>query len=279
MLSQPTESGCVYLARDRTPERRGMARITIMIKNVFIPETDVEDAVVRMNNEFIKSSRRMVWYKCGTNLDGISLNNINSIIKGFESTIGRYGIRLDHIGWGQHIVESTAKYERIRKYEFIVFQEDDIKNFNQLMSRVKEDFIYYKGIKLNKLADYLKTEEVESCYYDCYCNWIITLTACNRWMVNTGDVEDALAVITAHEGGHAIYHRHSLDAEWEYNVRRCVGNKLERELKCATVSEYAMSSMEELFAEVCAAVTFNIEINNDVKQAYLDTVNIIRGDL
>jgi len=85
-----------------------------------------------------------------------------------------------------------------------------------------------------------------------------------------------LAVTAAHEANHAIYYEYDLKAAWERNMTYLVGNKMNNELKCASVSEYGMSSMTELFAEVGAAVAFDIEIDEDVKQAYLDTIGSIR---
>ena len=47
-------------------------------------------------------------------------------------------------------------------------------------------------------------------------------------------------------------------------------------IKCASVSEYGMSEPKELFAEVGAAVSMGIEIDPDVKKAYIKTMGSIR---
>jgi hypothetical protein len=101
------------------------------------------------------------------------------------------------------------------------------------------------------------------------------MEACNKWTISS-EADDPLAVIAAHEANHAMYYQYNLRALWEQNLRLYVGDLMYHDVKCASVSEYGMSSITELFAEVGAAIAYDVEIDSHVKQAYLDTIEGIK---
>ena len=100
---------------------------------------------------------------------------------------------------------------------------------------------------------------------------IVKLEKLERWTVDN-DLDDSLLGTVVHEGQHAIYNYNKLGSVWHENVKNLVGPNLSSDLKC----EYGMTEMGELFAEVGVAVEFGVEIDPDVKQAYLNTMETIK---
>lgn len=246
----------------------------------FVPSTTVGEAITRIGNQFIRPpsdeaiERNLTFhFDYGIDFGGLKLKSVNSIINGFEKTIGKYGIKLDYTGWNKRKQNVVAKYSRDfgDLHHAIQFQKTATKNVKRTKKETIEAFGINKDKEIEKLERYLTYKEMRSGDRDRDRNKIARFKACSRWTVDCSS-EDPLAVTAAHEGMHVIYHKFKLKEKWMDNLTYLVGHKMCDEIKCASVSEYGMSNNSELFAEVGAAVAFGIEIDPDVKQAYLDTI-------
>ena len=246
----------------------------------FVPSTTVAAAIERIGDQFVRPpsdeaiNRNLTFhFDYGVDLKSLKLDGINSIINGFEKTIGKYGIKLDYVGWNKRKQSVAAMYARDfgDLHHAIKFQKTATKNVKKTKKDSIEQFGINKRDNIEKMQRYLTYKEMRPGDRDRNRARIAKYEACDRWTVDCSS-EDPLAVTAAHEGCHVVYHKYELESKWEDNLTYLVGDKMQNDLKCATVSEYGMSSIVELFAEVGAAVAFDIEIDPDVKQAYLDTV-------
>jgi len=236
----------------------------------------VPQAISIINDRFINTPETMsTFFSYGVNLEGLKLEGLNSIIEGFDKTLNRYDVRLNYIGWNKRKQSCTAIYQRFAgSHAGISFQKTATKGVKSKQKKTIKNFSLHKDEKIETWNRYLTYPESSPGHHDDIRARIARLGACNRWTVDSS-ADDSLAVTAAHEANHAIYYQYSLKNAWEQNMKIYVGDKGCQDVKCASVSEYGMTSMTELFAEVGAAVAFDIEIDSHVKQAYLDTIENI----
>lgn len=249
-------------------------RELIDVKSDFVPAKTMEEATERINKFItpIKEENKLSFGRYGFDLNGLKLNNVNSIINGFEKSIGKYGITLTFIGWNERKQKFLAQYVQFTDLQVsIQFQKTATKNVEKKHKKARNDFDSYKIDMINKLNQYLTYKEITPGDHDTIHKKIDKMEACKRWSIDSS-TNDPLAIIACHEGQHAIYFKHKLESKWKDNLTFLVGDDMHTNIKCASVSEYGMSEPKELFAEVGAAISFGIEIDPDVKQAYLDTI-------
>jgi len=237
----------------------------------------VPQAVAIIHDRFIETPETMSsFFSYGVNLDGLKLEHLNSIIDGFDRTLNKYDVRLNYVGWNKRKQSCTAVYQRFAgSHAGISFQKTATKGVKNKQKKTLTNFLVHKSEDIEKWNRYLTYPESYPGAHENIHNRIARLEVCDRWTVDSS-TDDPLAVTAAHEANHAIYYTHSLKNTWEQNMKIYVGDKMQHDVKCASVSEYGMSSMTELFAEVGAAVAFDVEIDPHVKQAYLDTVGSIK---
>lgn len=244
----------------------------------FVPSKTVKEATDRLKYQFLKPDEDIINFtksKEPINLDGLKLSELNSIIHGFERTIGKYNIKLDHIGWNDKKQSVAALYSYLGDHRAVLFQKTATKNTKAHQKKTLKNFDIGRERNVVKQERYLTYKELSPGHHDDIREKITKLNELKRWTVDS-TLDNMLVGTVVHEAHHAIYHQNNLRDKWYDNVGRLVGRKLSSELKCASVSEYGMSDMGELFAEVGVAVEFGIKIDPDVKQAYLDTMEGVK---
>lgn len=241
----------------------------------FIPAKNINDANERINKFITIKGKEITHLKTdyGINFEGLKLDGLNSILMGFEKSFSKYDIKLDYIGFNPRKQNVAAKYEYYHGdiHNSIQFQKTATKNVKKRREQAKENFEYNKKDNIEKMHRYLTYKEMRPGDHDRDRAKIAKYEACKRFTVDV-DVDDMLAATTVHECNHAIYYKYKLESKWKDNLTYLVGDKMNNDLKCASVSEYGMSSIVELFAEVGTAITFGVDIDPNVKQAYLDTI-------
>ncbi len=166
-------------------------------------------------------------------------------------------------------------YSYLGSYRAILFQKTATKSTKAHQKKTLKNFATAKDRNLAKYEKYLGYKEMNPGHHDDLRNRMAKLEKLTRWVVD-GDLDNQLLGVVVHEGHHAIYLQNNLRDAWYDNIRTLVGPDLSSNIKCATVSEYGMTEMGELFAEVGVAVEFGVEIDPDVKQAYLNTMETIK---
>lgn len=237
---------------------------------------DMEDKFITISEEVEDDIRTLDLNDIaqGVNLDELELNHLESINDGLNRSIGKYNIRINYVGWDLKKNKVFAIYSEFGggKHSSIGFRKTPAKNPKGNSAKNLKGYRSDKPLRMDKLkADYDEYPySREKIAYR-----MKKLEKCERWLVSD-DCDDPLAFITTHEGFHCIYHQKGLESVWTDNLKKYVGEKMNEDIKCTSVSEYGCSSISELFAEVGAAVSFNILIDKDVKQAYLDTMESIK---
>ena len=279
-IASPNKPGVPHWARTKETEPEFERKITTFSSEGFTPVKTVVEGVNRLQRDFMKSETETgtkYGWDYGLNLDGLKVSGINSIIKGFDKVLGKHGIKLDYIGWNKKKQKGLAYYASsiVDDYNSILFQKTATKGIKSRENRIGKNFMMNKDVNIANCERHLTYPELRSGDHDRERDKIELLKACDRWTVDAS-FDDMLAATAAHEASHAVYDVYKLKEAWARNLTYLVGEKMNRELKCASVSEYGMSSMSELFAEVGSAVAFDIPIDPDVKQAYLDTIGSIK---
>lgn len=252
-------------------------RELIDVKSDFIPAKTMEEANERINKFItpVSEENKLQFIKYGVNLNGLKLKNVNSILNGFEKSMGKHGITLTFIGWNERKQRPLAQYNTFASRAAILFQKTATKNVEKTHKKAQNQFEANKIDAINKFNRYLTYKEMRPGDHDRTRDKIAKMEVCERYSVDSS-TNDPLALIASHEGQHAIYFKYKLESKWKDNLTLLVGDDMHNNIKCASVSEYGMSSPTELFAEVGAAISFGIEIDPDVKQAYLKTIGSIR---
>jgi hypothetical protein len=237
------------------------------------PAKSVPQAITMINDRFINTPETMSsFFSYGVNLDGLKLEHLNSIIDGFDRILTKYDIRLNYVGWNKRKQSCTAVYQRFGgSHAGISFQKTATKGVKSKQKKTLENFANNKAENIEKWQRYLTYPEARPGAHEVLHNRIARMEACNRWTIDSS-TDDPLAVTAAHEANHAMYYKYNLRALWEQNLSLYLGDLKHHDVKCASVSEYGMTSVTELFAEVGAAIAFDVEIDSHVKQAYLDTI-------
>lgn len=268
------DPGVPHWARTKETTSEFDRKITTFSSVGYTPVKTLIDGIERLRNDFIKVDAGTNSKTAGINLDGLKVSGVNSIIKGFEKVLGKHNIKLNYIGWNPR-KQSAVAYYCPGSHNAIEFQKTATKNINSRRNKSTRNFIMNKETKIANFEQHLTYPEMRLGDHERIKNNIERLKKCERWTVDVS-LDDMLAGTAAHEANHAVYFVYNLKDEWDRNIRRLVGNKKNVDIKCSSVSEYGMSSMTELFAEVGVAVAFDIEIDSDVKQAYLDTIGSIK---
>jgi ribosome modulation factor len=277
-IPSPNKPGVPHWARTKEVEPELKRKVTTFSSEGFTPVKTVAEGMERLQRDFIKSEAGTKYGRdYGLNLNGLKVGGINSIIKGFDKVLGKYGIKLDYIGWNKRKQSGLAYYSSsmVDDYSGILFQKTATKGIKSREDRIGKNFMLNKEVNIANCERHLTYPELRPGDHDRERDKIELLKACDRWTVDAS-FDDMLAATAAHEASHAVYDVYKLKDAWARNLTYLVGKKRNRELKCASVSEYGMSSMSELFAEVGSAVAFDIPIDPDVKQAYLDTIGSIK---
>ena len=248
------------------------------VKADFIPSKTMEEATGRINKFItpVSEENKLSFGKYGFDLNGLKLDNVNSIIHGFEKSMGKHGITLTFIGWNERKQRSLAQYVKFTDLQVsIQFQKTATKGVKKAQKRNQNNFDSNKIDTINDLNRYLTYKEIQPGDHNRLRNKINKMEVLKRWGVQDL-TNDPLSVIACHEGQHAIYYKYKLESKWKDNLTYYVGDDMHTNIKCASVSEYGMSEPKELFAEVGAAVSMGIEIDPDVKKAYIKTMGSIR---
>ena len=259
-------------------ESKEEARTYVSTASDFVPAKNVKEATDRLEHQFLKEEADIIHFtrsREGIDFDGLKLPQLNSIIDGLERTIGKHNIKLDHIGWNEKKQRYAAMYSYLGSYRAILFQKTATKNTKAHQKKTLKNFATAKDRNLAKYEKYLGYKEMNPGHHDDLRNRMAKLEKLTRWVVD-GDLDNQLLGVVVHEGHHAIYLQNNLRDAWYDNIRTLVGPDLSSNIKCATVSEYGMTEMGELFSEVGVAVEFGVEIDPDVKQAYLNTMETIK---
>ena len=243
------------------------------IPQKFVAAKTNKEVYDRLDKFIGDKGNKLQYHECGVNFDKLSLKHQNSILEGIEKIIGKYGIKLDYIGWNSKKQKSIAKYSYFQNgmYKSIQFQKTATKNVKKRQADTPKRFESHKKESIEKYMRYLTYKEMRPGDRDRNRNSIAKLNACHCWTVDA-DSDNMLMATTIHECNHAIYYEFDLKSKWENNLAHYVGNDMNNNIKCATVSEYGMSSTAELFAEVGTAVELGLKIDVDVKRAYLETI-------
>ena len=237
---------------------------------------DIEDRFITISEEVDNDIRTLDLHNIaqGVNFDGLKLNHLESIRDGLNRSIGKYNIKINYAGWDLKKNKVFAIYSEFGegKHLSIGFRKTPTKNPKKNSAKNLKVYQSDKPLRMDRLKD-----DYEKYPYsrENIAYRMKKLEKCERWLISDS-CDDPLAFITTHEGFHCIYHQKGIKSVWVDNLKKHVGEKINEDIKCVSVSEYGCSSVSELFAEVGAAVSFNIPIDKDVKQAYLDTMESIK---
>jgi hypothetical protein len=231
----------------------------------------VEPATVELENR-ISMFRNL---KAGINFQGLKKVHVESIADGLEKSIGKYNLKVSYVGW--HLGKGTknipamhTRYPRIEGYETISFQKTATKDVVKINERTKDRFAFAKA---TNIAGY--SADLENAHFPSniatYKRQLAKAQNCTRYGVFT-DCDDPLAAMAAHEGYHCVYSRLDVGKKWVENLESIPDYKGTDDPRCCSVSEYGVSSVDELFAETGAAIAYGIDIDPAIKQAFEKTM-------
>lgn len=232
----------------------------------------VEPATVELEDR-ISMFRNL---KAGINFQGLKKVHVESIADGLEKSIGKYNLKVSYVGW--HLGKGTknipamhTRYPRIEGYETISFQKTATKDVVKINERTKDRFAFAKATNIAGYA--AKVEESRfPATIEKYKRQLAKYQNCTRYGVFT-DCDDPLAAMAAHEGYHCVYSRLKLGKKWRENLVAMPDYEgIDSDPRCCSVSEYGVSSVDELFAETGAAIAYGIEIDPAIKQAFEKTM-------
>ena len=212
--------------------------------------------------------------KAGINFQGLKKAHVASIADGLEKSLGKYNLSVSYIGWHQSRKNNApAKYvgyPSVEGYNLISFQKTSTKNAVKVNEKTKDSFAFAKA---TNIAGY--QEKVEAARFPSTIERnkrrLAKYQNCTRWVVaNSSD--DPLALVTAHEGYHAVYFRLGVEDKWKASLESMPDYIGTDDPRCCSVSEYGTSSASELFAETGAAIAYGIDIDPAIKQAFEKTM-------
>lgn len=204
--------------------------------------------------------------KYGYDLNGASLDKLNDILNGLENTIGKYDIKLDGVGWHNHASLKNAKgayLDNSSGNKSITFDKRRSLKAEEVAKRNRKIFEENKKGDRDLILKSMTGVNAEDA--------LKRLDQVECWSIS--DVSQRpLFATAAHEGYHAVYFKYNLEGEFSKNLR--AGKVLSGHW--TRVSEYGGSDIDELFAEIGAAVETGRSIPENIKNAFLKTLQAIK---
>jgi hypothetical protein len=201
------------------------------------------------------------------NIPNATKKQYEDIYKGLAATIGKYKIVVNKLTrtraksyWGQYYLKYNKKTG--------VFERDEIRLCNDLFNPPDNYHKLYLIRRNNAIKDYEKVINPSS--FEKYK--LKELKATKRFSVSTSAGERQLEATVRHEGWHAVYFRKNLRDPFIKNLKEQNVTRLDM----LRVSEYAADDGEELFAEIGAAIDLGIEIPENLKKAFEETIKTIK---
>ena len=256
----------VQIDKPKPKTSKSVGKIIGQIEGDFI-----EPATVELE-ERLSSFREL---RAGINFQGLKKVHVESIADGLEKSIGKYNIKVSYVGWHQgkgkkNIPAMHTRYPRIEGYESISFQKTSTKDIVKINERTIARFAFAKATNIAGYSAKLEEAHFPSTAAK-YKRQLAKAQNCTRYGVFT-DCDDPLAAMAAHEGYHCVYSRLNVGKKWTENLEAIPDYIGTDDPRCCSVSEYGVSSVDELFAETGAAIAYGIDIDPAIKQAFEKTM-------
>jgi len=202
---------------------------------------------------------------------GITLDQAKSIAAGLQAVLGPYGFRVGTLGWTSKGEDAFGLYTHYRfghqpgLNDSLRIQKNYAASASTTERRLQAMNDLRNTEQRRQVEALLETERSESSRRDLETR-LATIRANKRWAAS-GDAEDPLFVVAAHESGHALYYsRADVMLTWVEELSRRKVMRIDR----IKVSDYATKNDSELFAEVTALIADRRrgEVPEKILQAY-----------
>lgn len=246
--------------------------------NTFIPAQSKKEAIQRLEN---LTERGKAPY------NDLSLNSLNEVLRGTEPVLKRYGIKIGEFGYARKKRANgiytqyggTKDSISIKKTAAKTTKKDLFDRYgndNEWIERTKKNILLKKSVLEKwKSGHYIASEGVRKAQIEKLEQQIESLQNIKRWStssaVQKAGVRNNAASIMAHESYHAVYYRKHLEATFAKQLQEQKVKKPD----WYKVSEYAATSKSELFAETGAAIEIGLDVPDNIKKAFLNTVETV----
>jgi hypothetical protein len=234
----------------------------------------------------------------GVEFEGANSAMVTSVFSGLAKTLGRYNLKIDQVGWMREARGSTAAVTITQKD----FDSNKIKkmiHFNRPISRQEQkdgssgyQLLYLAG-KTNRLAAIEKRiKDIEAGIVKVYdkekalaslAKDKLKESLTKRFTISTaGGNIDPIEQNAIHEGWHVVFQEYQLEKTWVEALKKYgIGEFSPHSARpviiespdAASVSEYALKNIEELFTETGSAVAAGItDYSDKIKAAWDETM-------
>ena len=244
---------------------------------------------------FLSWSRQIAKKYGVVNFKGISKANMAIIAEALEDTLGRYDIKVDHlglfkrnmkarnagaaawgrgdgnyvIGWKRDYVTNHKKYAEYTNRSFLIKKEKQIERQKRTIARIEKR--KKEGTIRGNVEKLLKDEKdrlkmLQNKHFNKYST--------------SSSVKNSLYATSKHECWHQIDYQLSKDGVPLCGYRGGNGGLFQQNLKkykvdrmeWYQVSEYAGSSIFELWAETGTALDLGLYVPKNIKKAFIETI-------
>lgn len=234
----------------------------------------------------------------GVEFEGANSAMVTSVFSGLAKTLGRYNLKIDQVGWMREVRGGAAAVTITQKD----FDSNKIKkmiHFNRPISRQEQkdgssgyQLLYLAG-KTNRLAAIEKRiKDIEAGIVKVYdkekalaglAKDKLKESLTKRFTISTaGGNIDPIEQNAIHEGWHVVFQEYQLEKTWVEALKKYgIGEFSPHSARpiiiesadAASVSEYALKNIEELFTETGSAVAAGItDYSDKIKAAWDETM-------
>lgn len=235
----------------------------------FIPAKSIDEAIIRFDK-----------YADSVEIEYMKLDELNSVLRGFETIMGQYDLKIGRMGeflktkeYGSYYRSGKGIEEMGGKaivFDSIMLNANRINNVHTHINKSKKIYESSKKENLEESKKILDDPNSSDIILDFNKRRYNRLESSKRWCV-CNDVDDPIYAIILHECWHAVFFKKDFQNKWDENLKL---NNVKFSDKYA-VSDYGASDKSELFAEVGAAIGSGLKIPDNIKQAFKNTVEVI----
>lgn len=206
-------------------------------------------------------------------LPGMSVEDLNGILKGLDSVLGKYDMTVDTISFGTKVPYAIGLYDD--DSNSIEFTEDKIGSIRVDVKKNTENFKKYNDEDREEITGFLDRGKISDRVRVELEERLNRVNALTRGNVMSDVPEDEIvAAVTIHEAYHKVYWGNHLEVEWNERignmVKRAGVSSLNYLPEALSVSEYGASFTQELFAETGTALAYGLPVNEEVKNIFND---------
>jgi SPP1 gp7 family putative phage head morphogenesis protein len=230
----------------------------------FVPAANKGAAIARLE-AFIRTadaaSVGRYGYVNGVDLPGATLDQLNSILRGVEKSLGAYDHRVGTITWTKKRTSALGVYRRWELIDFdsIEIQKTAAKSAKKNAQEGRDAFARQKQRRIEYLQAAI-ADPARANLKDRSEAELRNVLASTRWAV-FHDADDPLASVLTHEGFHRVYRGSDFENTWASQLSA----KSIKEDTIRGVSEYAGKNRSEFFAELMAADAEGFELSDEAR--------------